>query len=102
MEKNIECTLLYEQYKSLLTDRMREIFELYYYSDLSLREIGENKNISYQAVRDTVKKVENLLFEYENKLKIGNIKKDILYLLDYLEKNSVNNKEIDKIAKKYR
>ena len=69
MEKNIELTLMYETYKKLLTTNMQEIFELYYYSDLSLREIGEEKHISYQAVNDTLKKAEKLLYEYEEKLK---------------------------------
>lgn len=102
MEKNIEITLLYDQYKKLLTDNMRDIFELYYYSDLSLREIGENKKISYQAAHDTVKKVENLLKEYEEKLNIYEMKKDIDILIDNLKEDSVKNKEIDKIMKKYR
>ena len=46
MDKNLKLISLYEIYNSMLTKRMREIFELYYYSDLSLREIEENKSIS--------------------------------------------------------
>lgn len=77
MEKQIDRGMLYETYKSLLTKNMQDIFEQYYYSDLSLREIGANKNISYQAVRDTVKKVEKQIEEYELKLRLHEIKKEI-------------------------
>ena len=96
MEKNLKFISLYEIYNSMLTKRMREIFELYYYSDLSLREIAENKSISYQAVNDCIKKVEKQLLEYEENIKAWEMKQDIQTLLHD------NNKEIDKIARKYR
>ncbi len=99
MEKNLKLISLYEIYNSMLTKRMREIFELYYYSDLSLREIAENKNISYQAVNDCIKKITKQLFEYEENIKAMEIKQDLLFLL---ENSDINNKEIDKIARKYR
>jgi len=98
MEKNLQLISLYEIYNSMLTKRMREIFELYYYSDLSLREIAENKNISYQAVNDCIKKVAKQLIEYEENIKALEMKHDIEILLE----NSGNNKEIDKVARKYR
>ena len=87
MEKNLQLISLYEIYNSMLTKRMREIFELYYYSDLSLREIAENKNISYQAVNDCIKKVTKQLLEYEENIKAMEMKQD---------------KEIYKVARKYR
>ena len=99
MDKNLQLISLYEIYNSMLTKRMREIFELYYYSDLSLREIAENKDISYQAVNDCIKKVEKQLLTYEEDIKAMQMKNDILTLL---ENSDVNNKEIDKIARKYR
>ena len=98
MEKNLEYILLYEIYSEMLTDRMKDIFEQYYYSDLSLREIAANNNISYQAVNDSIKKTQKQLVEYENKIKAMEMKQDILFLIE----NSDNSKEIDKIAKKYR
>ena len=36
-----ELILLYDYYGELLTDRQRECFELRYYQDLSLGEIGQ-------------------------------------------------------------
>ncbi|MCX8074779.1 MAG: DNA-binding protein [Clostridia bacterium] len=70
MEKNIELISLYDLYGNMLTDRQKEIFELYYISDLSLREIAENKSISYQAVSDSIKSCKNFLVDLEEKLKI--------------------------------
>lgn len=86
MEKNIEIANIYEIYKKLLTKTMQEIFEMYYFSDLSLREIGENKSISYQAVRDSIKSTEKTLLDLENKLKIYETKGEIKKVVDLLEK----------------
>ncbi len=99
MEEKLRLVSMYEIYKNMLTKHMREIFEQYYYSDLSLREIASNKNISYQAVNDSIKKTQKQLLEYEKNIKGLEMKQDILFLL---ENSDVNNKEIDKIAKKYR
>lgn len=66
MEKNIEITLLYDIYGKLLTARQQETFEEYYLYNLSLREIAENKKISYQAVRDSLKASDNMLHHFEN------------------------------------
>ena len=100
MEKNIELTLMYETYKKLLTTNMQEIFELYYYSDLSLREIGEEKHISYQAVNDTLKKAEKQLYEYEEKLKYCEVKNKIAKLSKKLENEDVKIADIKEIVKK--
>jgi len=99
MEKNVELTLLYETYKQLLTNNMRDVFEMYYYSDLSLREIAEEKSISYQGVNDTLKKTEKILRDYENKLKYSEVKKIITKLNNKLENENVDVNEIKEIAK---
>lgn len=70
MEKNIEISMLCQIYGKLLTKKQLEILEDYYNLDLSLSEIAENNNITRQAVRDIIKKGENKLFEYEEKLQI--------------------------------
>lgn len=95
MNRNVEISILYEIYKPLLTDRMREIFEDYHYLDLSLREIGENRKISYQAVRDSVKKTENTIIDYEQKLKINKLRKRINKAKAMIENG--NKEEIIKI-----
>ena len=98
MEENLELISLFEVYGKMLTKHMQDIFTQYYYSDLSLREIAANNNISYQAVNDSIKKTQKLLLEYEDKIKALEMKKDILCLIE----NSKNLQEIEEIARKYR
>ena len=68
MEKKVEISILCDLYGKLLTDKQFEFLDDYYNNDLSLSEIAENNNITRQAVRDIIKKGENKLFEYEEKL----------------------------------
>ena len=63
---------LFDTYKELLTEKQQEYFILYYYEDLSLKEIADFKNVSRNAVFDQIKKVINILEEYEEKLKVFN------------------------------
>ncbi len=70
MENNVKISILLEIYGNLLTDKQRALLENYYNQDLSLSEIAENEQITRQAVRDNLKKGENKLFEYEEKLGI--------------------------------
>ena len=96
MEKNVEISVLWQIYGKLLTDKQYDLLVDYYNNDLSLSEIAENQNITRQAVRDNLKKGENKLIEYEEKLnfmdkiimqekKITSIQEE----LDKLERNKV-------------
>jgi hypothetical protein len=76
MEKKIEISILLDIYGNLLTEKQRQLLDDYYNNDLSLSEIAENEEITRQAVRDNLKKGENNLFEYEEKL--GFMKKTIM------------------------
>ena len=67
-EKDFRVAELIDTYGSLLSDRRREIIESYYYEDLSLSEISDNTGISRQGVRDSIKKSEAELKEFEEKL----------------------------------
>jgi len=68
MEKKVKVSILCDLYGKLLTIKQFEFLNDYYNNDLSLSEIAENNNITRQAVRDIIKKGENKLFEYEEKL----------------------------------
>ena len=68
MDENVKISLLCQFYGKLLTKTQCEIIDDYYNNDLSLSEIAENHGITRQAVRDTLKKGEKKLFEYEEKL----------------------------------
>ena len=70
MEKKVEVSLLCQIYGKLLTEKQFNYINDYYNNDLSLSEIAENYNITRQAARDNIKKGENKLFEYEEKLQI--------------------------------
>ena len=91
----LKTTLLYDFYGELLTDKQKEIYELFYQNDMSLTEIGAELGISRQAVRDQLKRTEKILSEYEDKLRLverfmankssaGRIRK----LIDELERTS--------------
>ena len=68
MERKVKISILCDLYGKLLTNKQFEFLNDYYNNDLSLSEIAENNNITRQAVRDIIKKGENKLFEYEEKL----------------------------------
>jgi len=94
MEDKERKILLYETYKSMLTLNMQDVFEQYYFSDLSLREIGENNNISFQAVRDTLKKAEKQMLDLESKLKVVEMKQEIAKLNEYVSSPNMDIEEL--------
>ena len=63
----IDMILLYDYYGDLLTDRQKECFELRYYQDFSLGEIGQELGISRQGVYDNLSRTEALLRNMEQK-----------------------------------
>lgn len=73
LEKNIYIGNLFNFYSKLLTDKQRNIFYSYYYLDIGLTEIGAELNISRQAVLDTIKKTENILKVYEEKMGLSKL-----------------------------
>lgn len=68
IDEVIQTSLLYDFYGSLLTDRQREVMELYYGENLSLSEIAAEFSISRQGVHDALKNAERALHEYEQKI----------------------------------
>ena len=63
----IDMILLYDYYGDLLTSRQKECFEMRYYQDLSLGEIGEELGISRQGVHENLSRAEALLRNMEAK-----------------------------------
>lgn len=67
-EKNLQIGYLLDFYGDILPERKRSVMEMYYNEDLSLAEIATEIDISRQGVRDIIKKTEEELYFYENKL----------------------------------
>lgn len=66
--KNMEVALLLDFYGDMLTEKQRDVMELYYNHDLSLAEIAENDGITRQGVRDSIKRAETQLLDMEDRL----------------------------------
>lgn len=59
---------LFDLYKSLLTDKQRDIMEKHLYYDLSLNEIAQDLGISRAGVLDSIEHSKDNLKSYEGKL----------------------------------
>jgi len=94
IEEKVKISILCQIYGKLLTEKQYKLLDDYYNNDLSLSEIAENLEITRQAVRDNIKKGENKLLEYEEKL--GIMKK----VMEQEEKIAVILSEITKIKSK--
>lgn len=66
--KDMTVGYLLDFYGEILTERAFRITSQYYCDDLSLAEIAENEGISRQGVRHTIKRAEEQLRFYEEKL----------------------------------
>ncbi len=67
-EKNLQIGYLLDFYGDILPERKRSVMDMYYNEDLSLAEIAAEIGISRQGVRDIIKKSEDELNFYEEKL----------------------------------
>jgi predicted DNA-binding protein YlxM (UPF0122 family) len=67
-EKDLKKAYLLDFYGEVLTERKKEVLDMYYNEDLSLAEIAEQIGISRQGVRDLIKKAEEEIFFLEEKL----------------------------------
>ncbi len=77
MGKDFETAVLLDFYGDLLTEKQARALELYYNEDLSLAEIAEPLGISRQGVRDSIKRGEKQLYEFENTLGLAKRFKDV-------------------------
>ena len=67
--KALVC-VLFDFYGELLSRPVADAIDMYYNEDLSLSEIAENIGISRQGVRDDLKRGVELLYGYEEKLRL--------------------------------
>lgn len=102
MEDRVRISILMDYYKELLTEKQKDIMELYFNEDLSLAEISEITNTSRQAIYDIIKRCNKLLDDYEAKLKLfeksiasKKNKEIIIEKLNLLQNNITNNECLD-------
>lgn len=95
LEKNINLIKLYDLYGNLLTDKQKQVFELYAIKDLSLKEVGEILKITRQAVKFALDSVEKSLNHYEEilgvKQKFDRLKIKLEELKNETNKDKINN-----------
>lgn len=68
MSKNLDMCRLLDLYGGLLTEKQFDIMDFYYNDDLSLGEIADHYDISRQGVHDAIKRGDEALTEYEQRL----------------------------------
>ena len=85
MEKNIEVSLLLDFYGELLKPGVRQTIDLYYNDDLSLSEVAAQCGITRQGVRDSIKRGETQLYEFEQKLGLWKRFREVEAGLDEIE-----------------
>ncbi|MBQ3112038.1 MAG: YlxM family DNA-binding protein [Firmicutes bacterium] len=68
IEKIIGFGLLFDFYGQLLTDKQQQALRLSYEEDLSLGEIARLTDCTRQAAHDLIRRSEQLLLHYEEKL----------------------------------
>lgn len=104
MEKNLKYSALLSVYGALLTDKQFDTMEYYYDEDLSLGEIAENTGISRQGVRDFIKRSEEILDFYEEKLGLCEKLKNLACIEECAEQikkinlGTWSNKSIERLA----
>ncbi len=84
---------LFDLYSNLLTKYQIEVFEMYYYDDLSLNEISEYYKVSRNAIFNLLKRVETILEDYETKLGLLKKYNQIIKICEE-NKNAITNKII--------
>ena len=96
MEDRVEISLLMDIYSPLLTEKQKNIMELYYNDDLSLAEIAELNNTSRQAIHDLIKRCYKQILSYEDKLNLlkKSLEKEAL-LNDMKKKYSIEEKDLE-------
>ena len=94
LEKVEHINILFDLYKTLLTDKQKNIMEKYYSFNLSLKEISDELNISRAAVLDTIDHATKKLEEFERKLKLNERNQKIV---EKVQKTSLNESEKEEL-----
>lgn len=77
-------------YGEMLTKKQLSAVKSYYLLDIGLSEIAEVENISRQGAYDLVNKSRAILLEFEEKLGVVKLKRELLNGLSEMEKSKVS------------
>jgi hypothetical protein len=96
LEKTLRMGDLLAWYGTLLTEKQRDFFDLYYHQDLSLSEIADEFKISRPAVADNLRRAQEHLEHYEQALGLlarQEAHRKVLQQVDQILQKSVNSTE---------
>ena len=93
IEKTIRYTKLFNLYSGLLSDAQKDILYDYFFLDLSISEISENKGISRAAVEDALSRGTKKLDSFENSVKSLEKSEIIRSKVEELSKLAANEEE---------
>ena len=94
MEEKVRYGILLDFYGAALSERQRDIMQLYYGEDLSFGEIAQDLAISKQGVYDAVQKAKMIIEDLEQKLHFMQRFFDLNQGLKSLQKAAQNDKAI--------
>ncbi len=97
-EKNMKFAYLIDFYIDLLDEHSKDILKAYYDDDLSLAEIAAGEGISRQGIRHIIKKCEEQLLFYEERLGLAKRYSELERVSDKLSliKDDILSSDIDK------
>ena len=70
LEKTVRMNILFSFYRELLTVKQAQYMADYYEEVYTLAEIAANNGVSRQAIYDSIKRTEENLLDYEEKLQL--------------------------------
>jgi len=70
MEELIYYSRLFDIYGKVLTEKQIEVFEYYFFENLTIEEIAKSKNVSKNAISKSILNIKKILDSSEEKMHI--------------------------------
>ena len=83
---------LYDFYKNLLTEKQRQYYEDYYFSNMSLHEMAEEYKVSRNAIYKQLQNILKKLDYFEQELGMYKKSKELLNILEEIENPKLKQK----------
>lgn len=87
LNERLSIAKLYDSYSALLSDKQRNIFDLYINNNLSFNETADILGISRQAVKYALDNVVDRLKSYESKLHFVEKQQKLVSRLEKIKSN---------------